>query len=367
MKKIIILFILTFLLTGCYDYQELNNLAIISGVSIDFIDDEFVVMYEILNSKKGEESSKSSSSSGKTYYIEGSGDTLENAFHDANLKVNKEPYFSHIKVILFSEKVASLKMDLVMDFMLRNPNIRNIFIPVISAGIDAKELLNSPTTENPVCSEAIRNMIETNSSYENIAVNQDFEMFADQLLDLRKDAYMNAITKSEGKIELAGLGAFHDLKLAIILDPEEAATFNVLNNTSYNHYVKLSCEKEKEKYTIIDLYDNGSSKIELEDQKLKLKSYLTASIVEDDCHYDFRKTSSYVELEKKFNEVVEKEYRALIQKLKTYQTDILQIKDSIYKSKRKEIDQWYTYDFIYDIDVNINKNGLVFQVIHDDK
>ena len=40
MKKIFILVLLTFCLTGCYNYRELNDLAIVSGISIKNIEDE---------------------------------------------------------------------------------------------------------------------------------------------------------------------------------------------------------------------------------------------------------------------------------------------------------------------------------------
>ena len=36
MKKIWIILILPFFLTGCYDYQELNNRAVIAGIAIDY-------------------------------------------------------------------------------------------------------------------------------------------------------------------------------------------------------------------------------------------------------------------------------------------------------------------------------------------
>ena len=35
MKKIILSFIFMFLLTGCWNYKELNNYCIVTGISID--------------------------------------------------------------------------------------------------------------------------------------------------------------------------------------------------------------------------------------------------------------------------------------------------------------------------------------------
>ena len=41
MKKILILILCSLFLGGCYDNIELNNLAIISGIGIDFEDDKW--------------------------------------------------------------------------------------------------------------------------------------------------------------------------------------------------------------------------------------------------------------------------------------------------------------------------------------
>ncbi len=363
MKKIILL-ILPFFLTGCFDYQELNNLAIISGISIDYVGEQFEVSYEILNSKKQEGSD--SGSTNKTYYVESEGETLQEAFKNVNLTISKEPYFAHVKVILFSEEVARAKMDDVIDFLIRNPNIRNIFVPVLAINSTAKEILNSPTPENPVTSESIHSMIETSKSYENIAIKQDFETFVDLLLDPRKDAYMNTIEEQEGNIKLTGIGAFKKTKLITLLNQTESGVFNVLNNTSYNHYVKLACPDNKEKYSTIDLYDNQHSSIEYQNGVLKVQSKLTASIIADECHYDFRSSTDYKELEQRFNKEVEKEYKELLTKIQKNQTDILQINNNYYKKNRKDLTNWYNIPLEFEINVNINKNGLIFQVNNDE-
>ena len=50
MKKIILSFVILFLLTGCWDYNELNNYSIVSGVSIDKSGDEYEASVLISNS-----------------------------------------------------------------------------------------------------------------------------------------------------------------------------------------------------------------------------------------------------------------------------------------------------------------------------
>jgi len=104
MKKIfIIIFTSLFLLTGCYDNIELDNLSIITGVGIDYLDDEFKLTYEILSDTKTEENTALLS-----YSVSGSGKTISEAFTNTNYSVSKKAYFSHLKLLVLSEEIIEL-------------------------------------------------------------------------------------------------------------------------------------------------------------------------------------------------------------------------------------------------------------------
>ena len=63
MKKIIkfiVIFSILFFLSGCQNYQEINNYAIVSGISIDKSESDkemYTVGIQIMNAKKDEENS----------------------------------------------------------------------------------------------------------------------------------------------------------------------------------------------------------------------------------------------------------------------------------------------------------------------
>ena len=58
MKKILIIILTLLLCTGCYDYKEINDLAIISAIGVDYENDEYVITLEILNDQIDKDSSK---------------------------------------------------------------------------------------------------------------------------------------------------------------------------------------------------------------------------------------------------------------------------------------------------------------------
>ena len=83
MKKLLIL-PLIILLTGCWNYYELNNIAITTGIAIDKNNEQYEVTYLISNDKKDETSSKEEA--GTTTYT-GIGDTIQEAINDLQIKM----------------------------------------------------------------------------------------------------------------------------------------------------------------------------------------------------------------------------------------------------------------------------------------
>ena len=83
MKNKIIILMLIFLLTGCYGYQELNEKAIVKGISIDFEKNQYVVNYMVSNANVS--NGKNSETNPQTALLEGKGDTISEAVAEINL------------------------------------------------------------------------------------------------------------------------------------------------------------------------------------------------------------------------------------------------------------------------------------------
>jgi len=361
MKKLLILLIILFTITGCYDYQELNNRAIISGISIDY-HDQYIVNFEILNNK---ESNSKENTSQKAYLVEGIGDTIVEAFQNASDKIDSETYLPHLKVLILSEEAASIKMRDIVDYMLREPNIRNIFTPVVAKDCSAKEILTSASTENPVISEKIDSLIRNNKYSENISIEINFDYFMDKFEDKRIDPVLTAITLVNETPTLAGIALFENRSLKTILDTEQAAIFNVLTNDSSNHILKLACS-DQEGFTIINLYKNKKTDLEIKEDTLKIKSNLNASVLKDSCGYNFREETIYKELNQKFADILKQEYTSFWENITKENTDSLGLRKKYYQKNRKELPDWSSLKLETEIQIEINKNGLTFEVKNDE-
>ena len=353
MKKLLFILLIPLFLGGCYDYQELNDLAIISGIAIDY-EDDYEVTFEVLESQK--------ESNEKASYVKATGKTISEAFAKASLKIHKGVYFAHVKVILFSEKIAKDYMQDVTDYILREPNIRNIFYPLIVLDGKASLILENKNEASPVTSVALEKALTNNRSTPKIAINMDFETMMNNFVDPKKDAYLNTIKKDETTFTLSGMALFKGYQMVGQLSEQETSLFNLLKNTSDNTFIKMACPFKEDKTITIDLYHNRDTDIKVKEDNIVINSSLKGSIVEDNCEIDFRTSSSYEELSHSFSEEIKKEIDHLIKKIQNLQSDVLEFQNIYYQKERKELTNWYLKDTLVNIDLDVNKNGLIFKV-----
>lgn len=88
MKKIIICLIVLLLFLGYTPYNELNNLAVVDTIGIDFTDNKYYLYLNVINDDN------------KVYTV--TGDSLGEVFLKAKNIDNKKTYYKHLEVAIFN-------------------------------------------------------------------------------------------------------------------------------------------------------------------------------------------------------------------------------------------------------------------------
>ena len=109
MKKIIILFII-FIFTGCYNYKELNEIAIVSSIAIDKKDDKYLVNAQVMNAKPSQESDST-----QVIVYNSTGNTINEALRNMIMKSSRKLYGGHLSKLVVSEEVAKEGIINVLD------------------------------------------------------------------------------------------------------------------------------------------------------------------------------------------------------------------------------------------------------------
>lgn len=357
MKKLIFLLFIPLLLGGCFDYNELNDLAIVSGVGIDYEDNMYQVTFEIISTKKEGESSGATS----TYNVTATGNTITEAFANNGNNMDKVPYYDHIEIVVISEEIAKVHLQEVSEYLIRSSKFRNEFYMAIASGNSAKDLISTTSKEKPVASTFLVDLLEHNNSSISSSYYTPFTETLNSILTKGEDAIMSTFKIENEEIVLNGMGIFHDFELKEILDLNDASIINLLNNFNPNTiFFEKTCENGKT--IVISIYESNV-KIEPNENDVKISATLNARINEDNCGYNLREVDTYQTLEKEFTKIIEQEMNDVIEKLKETESNVLNIGKSYYNKYRdKNYFLWTNQKFQYDINLKINKKGLIFEV-----
>lgn len=265
MKNKIIILILIFLLTGCYGYQELNEKAIVKGISIDFEKNQYVVNYMVLDAN-----GKNNETNPQTALLEGKGDTISEAVAEINLLSPKKTYIGHMLILVISDELAKNGVATPTDYFFRNTQSKKSFYFVLSKGSKAKEILSilSPLNTFPV--ENITENLATSDLTEGFISNITFTEFISAILSDGVDPVLNGIkmigssesgSKKENLesleiknyIKIDTLGIFKNDKFIGFASKTVSKGINILNQKSDKFQIETILNDKKVVFRFKDI------------------------------------------------------------------------------------------------------------------
>lgn len=354
MKKIIILLSLVFLLTGCYDIKELEDLALINGIGIDYKDNAYYLTYEILNDTKTENNTTLLS-----YTVSGSGKTISEAFIDTNYKVSKKAYFAHLKVLILSEEIVNGYFDKISDYILRDTNIRSDFKVIVANGTSPNAILKNNNDNHPVVSDQIVKLIDNEKYNNNLVIGETFKEILAKLENNKTDVILNTISIENSDIAINNSYIFKDYNYQATLSKLDSALYNMLTKNITAMEFNKNYEKGNMTITII----SSDTSIDINSNKIRIKTSLEGKILENNAEFDLKKPDSYQKLNKDFGKIIENDIKKFINILQKEKSDILGLEEIYYKKTRKENKNlWETAEIEVDVNLKINTKGFIFEV-----
>ena len=393
MKKIKLLMLLLpiFLFTGCFNYRELNEIAIASAIGLDKTGDGYVVTIQVMNTKKASETGTSNEQL-KFITFTTSGVTLQDAIRKSILDSSRRIYPNHVQTLIIGEDLAKNGISDVLDMFFRGVEFRKQTSVLIAKDSTAEEVLNVVTPLESLNSKNIRDGLSVDSKYLGIGDNISFEDLVGTFLDSNKEIILPSVsingTKSEGEkienIETAdpsvrliesSLAVFKDDHLVGFLDNKQSIDLNFVRNKINNTILTYECGDNK--YLSSEIMSNKTS-IEFSESPLKAQIKINGilNINEITCDIDLEDPVVIDEIEADLEEELKNDvYNTIKYIIEEYNSDVFGFRDFLYKNKTKyykEIkDDWY--DSIFpnmDIDVDVNFNltgkGNALEVIRRD-
>ncbi|WP_165000339.1 Ger(x)C family spore germination protein [Anaerophilus nitritogenes] len=269
MKKFLLLSITLFLLSGCWNYQDINNTRLVAGMAIDYDQekDEYITTIEIVNLQAGQRGVM------KGQIYQSRGNLPFEGVRDMIIKTGKKLYWPHAKIIIISQDIAKEKMIPILDYIYRDSEFRQEVYLIVSKEKTAQEIFKRYTGEefSSILGYHIHQGIKSEKSiskytgieswkfikalYEegisatlpaikNVERNERIYPILGELAVFQKDSLVGWLTESETK---AFLWAVDEIKGGlIIIDPQVE-----------NEKVNVTLEILKSKTTVKPIYKDG--------------------------------------------------------------------------------------------------------------
>ncbi len=340
MKKVILLIVCLFFVTGCYDYQELSDMNIVNGIGISYEDDEYVVNLEMVKSTKSE-----SGISMETNVITAKDRILANAINKATNNSGKKAYFKHVDLLIISEDLAKNGINDVVDYMLRDVTMSSTFFTVIAE--DPEEILNTDLEEDSISSlivDTIRYNVDT-------AQLDNIDIIVSNITNKRKDIALPYIELDDKNVVIEQIAYFQTAKM---IDKIDSKIYRFLllkgNNLDFdNDDTVVNIFNKDVKYDIkkdlIEINITGMSKIKKVNPDQDLTKYKTYSVIED-----------------QINETVYNEVMEFLEETLDNDSDLVGMKDLYYRIFGKEVDE---IPYKVNVDIKLSRNGAIYEAIHD--
>lgn len=376
MKKFVLIIITLFILlisSGCYNYKEINDMAIVSSIGIDKDNknDKYIVSAQIMNSKESEDSEDSQI----TVYTK-EGDTVHEALRNITLKSPRKIYGNHLSKIVLSEEVAKEGIDNILDIFNRITEVRNEFIITIVKEDKASDVLKVLTTTESIPAEYVKLSLKIADKTSGLTYATKLDEFISLYLKKgidpvvpvlkidkkeKKGTTINNITTTNpiSKIVIEDLAVTNKGKLETYLKNEEVIGYNFLRNQIQKMIIPVKCDDENNYASISILKNKTKSNTAKKDNEYIINFNINseAIITEYNCKKDLTDEKVIKELEKDTEKKIKRYIKKSLNKQKKTKGKFLGLERIIYLDYPKYKNEDYSVK--YNAKVNLVRKGEI--------
>ena len=328
MKKLLIIIFCLFI-TGCNNYRELNNIAVVSALGIDYRDNKYEVSVLIKdNTKDGKDKSSIYSYDGKS---------LDEALQKVGLLASKTLYFIDLNVLVLTEN-ATYKLQSIMDYLSRENNVGINFY--ILCDNNFKESFKLMQDKDNVYGDYVKGILQDN--YNNV-VRIKYTPFLQKFLSPYYDVILPVGYVSNNDYLIDKDIIFSDKKAVTTLDFDNIQIYNILNNSNMTYLFNSSIDNKNFTFKAMKV----KSKINYQNNKFTIE--INASGILDEME------DINIAKEKITNET-----KKFINTLITNNSDIFGLKKVYYNKNRTKPHNIKNINYEVNVKVSLNRKGLIF-------
>jgi germination protein, Ger(x)C family len=249
------------LLAGCWDYRELDQLAIVYAIGFDRITGDNPILITLhtvtLAGAKGPGgggggvSGEAAGGGGEKPYtrINGEGKSFIDVLSKLNREVPREIYLADAKILVLGKDFAETGIGDILDFLNRYPEIRNTTL-ILATDRSANEVLGKSALFEPQPAKGLELMLEKTKREAYVPKVNFYEFIAQMksetgvsytpLLELVKDPGSESDSETRDNLTIRKTAIFKNQRQVGILNQDESKAFMWLLNKPKGETIVLA-------------------------------------------------------------------------------------------------------------------------------
>ena len=265
------LLILPLLLTGCFDYHDINKVTFPTSIIFDVDDLGQEIVY--LDCIKPYRSTNDSSDKGRRIIYKGVGKTALEALNDINRASSFKLDYTQTRAYIFTEKASRKGIKKFLDLINNNSEFSMKPSTFVYYG-DVEELLKTVSTDEEYLGLFLNDLVGK-EKYNPRAVKSNINYYLSNILMGSNTALLTSISLEDNaidkKIQIQGSSIFKDNVLVEKIDIENSLIYNIMMGNAKSGTLEISNPQSKENFITLQILDSSmKDKLEFQDGKYKL-------------------------------------------------------------------------------------------------
>lgn len=345
--KIAIILAILFLLTGCNDYVEINDLGVVTGIVLDYKDDLYELTSQIIVNEK----------QSKIVVYTSTGKTIEEAIGKTSKLLNKQYYIAFIKILVITENIIKNDVN-YYDYFLRESKSKMNFYVYYCESENAKKILDIYKNEDG-SSLYVDKMMKFNEQLFSSSTPLEFiDLIYNKLEPGINPIYPTIAIKKNNDEEVLYLGnlvSFNSKKELLTFNENESIIYNLVTNNMKDSLMTIPCN---DKLFTLNI-ENVKTKFKWKNNTFTISSDITSKINDYDCNYDIAEKSTLKKLANISKQHIKENIENLITLAKNKNNDFIGIGNYIFRRdkelrKKNIINAWDEY--LKNINITIKTN-----------
>lgn len=323
------------LLNGCWNYEGLDTLDIVTGMSVDKDEDtgNYRLLFEIVDTNSGDENEM------KAKYVEAEGKTIFDAVRNSKRRLINKLYGGNMQTLIISRRIAETEgVYGILEELLRDGEPRETMSIVISAEDTAREILLTEGIDSHFIAYEVHDMIREDSSVTAATTSMPLYQAYNAIKGPGNALVLPSIhvirNNGTAVAEVDGIALFKGDRLIGFLSGQNTKWFLFLKNEIKGGVVSFPVSKPDESISMEIKYSQSKTKVDYLDGQVKIKLDVKAefNIMEIKSHLDIAQSKQREALETLTERFLEERIKYYFRTMQDqYKTDIFSFGRWIYR------------------------------------